>query len=115
MALRRQLRAIGGISRVGPDPKVAATELTPILRPAPDRQECRAAPRSYVRESVAICYYVSINGRNATHVPLLYVRTRLCAEEEPQVEVALAVEYWLPGHGPAFQACSQRLVDYSTS
>lgn len=65
--LRRQLRAIGGVSRVGPDPKVAATELTPILRPYPDRQEWRAAPRKYVSESVAISYYVTINGRDATH------------------------------------------------
>lgn len=32
-----------------------------------------------------------INGRYATHAPLLYVRTRLSDEEEPQAEVTLSL------------------------
>ena len=85
--LRRQLRAIGGVSEVGPDPKLGATGFPPTPLPAPDRQQWKAAPRSYVRESVAICNYVTIYVPFATQprLPLL-----VTADREPQVEGTLS-------------------------
>jgi hypothetical protein len=85
-ALKRQIRAIGGVSEVGPDPKLGTTGFTPTLRPAPDRQHWKAAPRSYVRDSVAICNYVTIYVLFATHPRL---RVSASIGHEPRVEIAL--------------------------
>jgi hypothetical protein len=85
--LRRQLRAIGGVSILGPDAKLAATGYTPILRPVPDPKERRAAPRKYVRGSDAMCNYVTISSRDVTLPRLSLTAT---AGGEPKFELELA-------------------------
>ena len=59
----------------------------PTLREAPGPPERPAALRTHVRESVALGHYVTISGRDATHAPLLHIRARLSAQEEPQIVV----------------------------